>query len=133
MKQGVVADDLTRPFWEAANEGRLVIQHCVACDRLQHPPAQSCHRCGSKAALAWQEMSGRGRIYNYGVVHDCPIRLLQEDQPFNVAMITLDDDPGIQMYSQPARDARGPSAGRSGGRGGVRNHGERPEGARMAG
>ena len=70
MKQGVVADDLTRPFWEAANEGRLVIQHCTACDRLQHPPGQSCQRCGSKAALAWKEMSGRGRIYNYGVVHD---------------------------------------------------------------
>jgi hypothetical protein len=44
-------------------------------------------------------MSGRGTIYNYGVVHDCPVRLLQEDQPFNVAVIMLDDDPGIQMYS----------------------------------
>ena len=44
-------------------------------------------------------MSGRGTIYNYGVVHDCPVRLLQEDQPFNVAVIMLEDDPGIQMYS----------------------------------
>ena len=44
-------------------------------------------------------MSGTGHIYNYGVVHDCPIRLLQDDQPFNVAVIMLDDDPGIQMYS----------------------------------
>ena len=99
MKQGVVADDLTRPFWEAANEGWLVIQNCTDCDRLQHPPARNCHRCGSDAALAWKEMSGRGRIYNYGVVHDCPIRLLQQDQPFNVAVITLAEDPGIQMYS----------------------------------
>ena len=46
-----------------------------------------------------KQVSGRGRIYNYGVVHDCPIRLLQEDQPFNVAVVTLDEDPGIQMYS----------------------------------
>ena len=36
-KQGVVPDALTQPFWDAANEGRLVIQHCHACDRLQHP------------------------------------------------------------------------------------------------
>tara|TARA_B100001146_G_scaffold192031_1_gene177778 strand:+ start:220 stop:465 length:246 start_codon:yes stop_codon:yes gene_type:complete len=44
-------------------------------------------------------MSGRGTIYNYGVVHDCPVRLLQEEQPFNLAVITLEEDPGIQMYS----------------------------------
>jgi hypothetical protein len=99
MKQGVDSDDLTRPFWEAANDERLVIQNCTACDRLQHPPGPRCQQCGSDSALEWKEMSGRGRIYNYGVVHDCPIRLLQEDQPFNVAVIMLDDDPGIQMYS----------------------------------
>ena len=44
-------------------------------------------------------LSGKGKIYNYGVVYDCPVRLLQEDQPFNLAVITLDEDPGIQMYS----------------------------------
>ena len=99
MKQGVDPDDLTRPFWAAADEGRLVIQNCAACDRLQHPPGPRCRQCGSDGALEWKEMSGRGRVYNYGVVHDCPIRLLQEDQPFNVAVIMLDDDPGIQMYS----------------------------------
>lgn len=98
MKQGVVPDDLTRPFWEAANEERLVIQNCPACDRLQHPPAPSCAACGNEN-LDWKEVSGRGQIYNYGVVHDCPVRLLQEDQPFNVAIVTLDDDPGIQMFS----------------------------------
>ena len=97
-KQGVVPDDLTRPFWEAANERRLVIQKCTSCNHLQHPPARVCRVCGSDT-LEWKEMSGRGTIYNYGVVHDCPIRLLQEDQPFNVAVVMLAEDPGIQMYS----------------------------------
>ena len=99
MKQGVVPDDLTRPFWEAANENRLVVQNCVACDRLQHPPARQCPQCGSDTHLEWKPMRGRGTIYNYGVVHDCPIRLLQEDQPFNVAVVMLEEDPCIQMYS----------------------------------
>ena len=44
-------------------------------------------------------MSGRGDIYGYGVVYDCAVRLLKEDQPFNVAVIRLEEDPGIQMYS----------------------------------
>ena len=98
-KQGVTPDQLSQPFWDAANQERLVIQNCRACDRLQHPPAPACSQCGSGDELDWKDMSGRGTIYNYGVVHDCPVRLLQEDQPFNVAVIMLEDDPGIQMYS----------------------------------
>ena len=98
-KQGVEPDELTRPFWDAANDGRLVIQNCQACNKLQHPPVPICRQCRSGDNLEWKQMSGRGTIYNYGVVYDCPVRLLQEDQPFNVAMIMLDEDPGIQMYS----------------------------------
>ena len=98
-KQGVEPDGFSQPFWDAANAERLVIQHCSDCDRLQHPPGEVCRDCGEGGALGWQPVSGRGTIYNYGVVHDCPVRLLQEEQPFNLAVVTLDDDPGIQMYS----------------------------------
>ena len=98
-KQGVVPDELNKPFWDAANEERLVIQNCKACNRLRNPPAATCDQCGSMDNLEWRDMSGRGKIYNYGVVYDCPIRLLKEDLPFNLAMIMLDEDPGIQMYS----------------------------------
>ncbi len=98
-KQGVEPDELTREFWDAANEERLAIQNCKACDTLQHPPETRCHRCGAAGELEWKTMSGRGTIYHYGVVHDCPVALLQDDQPFNVAVIMLDEDPGIQMFS----------------------------------
>ena len=99
VKQGVIPDDLTRPFWEAADEGRLVIQNCTDCDRLQNPPLPACSACGLGDSLEWKRMSGRGKIYNYCVVYDTPVSSLHEDQPFNLAVIALDDDPGIQMYS----------------------------------
>ena len=99
VKQGVVPDELTAPFWDAANQSKLVIQNCRACNRLQHPPEWRCGKCGSGDSLGWEEMSGKGKIYNYGGVHDCPVRLLQDDQPFNLAVVMLDEDPGIQMYS----------------------------------
>ena len=98
-KQGVIPDELNKPFFDAANEGRLVIQNCKSCSRLIHPPAPACDQCGSGDNLDWKEMSGRGKIYNYGVVYDCPVRLLQDELPFNLAVIMLDEDPGIQMYS----------------------------------
>ena len=99
VKQGVVPDELTKPHFDAANEGRLEMQNCSACNRLQNPPMPTCSQCKSANNLEWKVMSGKGKIYNYGVAYDCPVRLLQEDQPFNLVVITLDDDPGIQMYS----------------------------------
>ena len=98
-KQGVVPDQLTQGFWDAANEGRLVVQNCTTCNRLQFPALAACDECGSGDSLEWKQVSGRGKIYNYGVVHDCPIALLKEDLPFNLAVIMLDDDPEILMYS----------------------------------
>lgn len=98
-KQSPVPDALDQPFWDACNEGRLVIQHCAACDRLQHPPQPRCAQCGSADHLGWRAMSGRGTIYSYGVVYDTPVAALQADQPYNLAIIQLDEDPGINMYS----------------------------------
>ncbi len=98
-KQGVVPDQLTQGFWDAANEGRLAVQNCTTCNRLQFPAQAACDECGSGDSLEWKQVSGRGKIYNYGVVHDCPIALLKEDLPFNLAVIMLDDDSEILMYS----------------------------------
>lgn len=98
-KQSPIADDLDKPFWDACNEERLVIQHCSACNRLQHPPQQMCFQCGSGRNLGWQPVSGRGTIHSYGVVYDTPVAAMQPDQPYNLAVIQLEDDPAINMYS----------------------------------
>ncbi len=98
-KQSPVPDAIDKPFWDACSEERLVIQHCSTCDRFQHPPQATCDACGSDHSLSWKPVEGRGTIYSYGVVYDSPIAVLQEDQPYNVAVIDLDDAPGINMLS----------------------------------
>ena len=98
-KQSPVPDALDKPFWDACNEGRLVIQNCTSCNRLQHPPRPACTQCGSAAHLEWRQVSGRGTIYGYIVVYDPPVTRLTDMQPFNVAMIQLAEDPGINMPS----------------------------------
>jgi uncharacterized OB-fold protein len=54
--------------------------------------------CG-QAMLEWKEISGRGRIQSRVVVYDTPVSTLIPDQPFNVATISLDDEPEIVMFS----------------------------------
>jgi len=44
-------------------------------------------------------MSGRGKIHGYCVSHDSRVMMLQKIQPFNLAVIELDDDPVIKMLS----------------------------------
>jgi len=94
-----VPDDLSRPFWDACNEGRLVVQCCKTCDRMQYPPENSCSECGSKSSLEWHEVSGRGTINGYVVVHDSRLRLWVPDQPYNVAIIHIEEDPTINFFS----------------------------------
>jgi uncharacterized OB-fold protein len=98
-KQSPIPDELDQPFWEACNEDRLILQYCDACDRFQYPPQATCEQCDSAADVRWREVAGRGTIYSYGVIYDTPIASLQEDQPYNCAVIDLDDAPGINMMS----------------------------------
>jgi uncharacterized protein len=98
-KQSPVPDELDQPFYAAANEDRLVIQHCARCDRFQHPPKPGCAECGAADGLSWREVEGNGTIYSYTVVYDTPVVCLQPDQPFSVALIDLDSCPGISMLS----------------------------------
>lgn len=98
-KQSPIPDDLDRPYWEAANNDRFVIQHCNRCNRNQFPPEPVCYQCKQADQLIWKQMSGKGTIYSYSVIYDTPIASLQADQPYNCAVIKLDDDPDINMLS----------------------------------
>lgn len=98
-KQSPVPDELSKPFWDACNEGRLIVQTCKACNRMQYPPEKVCAACGSAEHLEWRKVSGRGKIHSYCVMYDSRVRLLQADQPFNIALIALEDDPAIKFLS----------------------------------
>jgi uncharacterized protein len=93
-----VADEVSKPFWDAVNARRLVLQHCAACNKLQYPPQKTCQVCG-KSELTWKPVSGKGHIATYIVIEDGRLNRRMPDQPYNLAMITLDEDPTINFYS----------------------------------
>src|SRR5699024_1990343 len=41
-----ISDD-TRFFWDGLKKGKLLIQHCRSCGKLQHPPGPVCSHCQS--------------------------------------------------------------------------------------
>ncbi len=98
-KQIPVPNELGKPFWDAANEKKLVVQSCTSCGTLHYPPKQACDKCSSTAPLEWKEVKGQGHILEYFVIRDTRIRRLQADQPLNLAVITLDEEPGLNFLS----------------------------------
>ena len=97
-KQSPIPDDLDKPFYDACNEDRLVIQYCPNCSRYQFPPRRACGGC-LNGAIEWRQVSGRGRIQSRVVVYDTPVSVLIPEQPFNVATISLEEEPEVIMFS----------------------------------
>jgi uncharacterized OB-fold protein len=85
------ADD--QYFWDGVARGELLLQVCVDCGRLRHPPGPMCPRCRS---LHWttQEATGRGRVYTWLVSHH-PTE--PDAQPRIAALIELDE--GVRLVS----------------------------------
>ena len=94
-----VADELSQPFWDAVNQRRLVLQNCAACDQLQYPPQAACQVCSSPDSLEWKEVPGRGHISTYIVIEDGRLNRRMPDQPYNLALVTLDQDSTVNFYS----------------------------------
>jgi uncharacterized protein len=80
-------DEQSRPFWDAAKEGRFLIKSCGACSRAHWYPRKHCPFCGSSDTL-WIQASGRGKIYTYSVMR-------RAKPPYAVAYVTLDEGPTV--------------------------------------
>lgn len=83
------AINLDNAFWfEAAREHRLVVQRCLACKTLRHPPGPCCPECQS---FEWDtvEASGRGTLYSFVVAHHP--RHPAFDYPLLIAVVELDE------------------------------------------
>ena len=91
-----LANATTLPWWEAAAEHRLVVQHCTSCGRTRLPPAPICPECRS-ADSDWKQVSGAGEVYTYTIVHR-PIAAGQQ-LPFVIAVIALEDSGGLRIIS----------------------------------
>lgn len=91
-----VVQPWARPFWDAARQLKLVLQHCDACGRTIHYPRAACPHCGADD-LGWLEACGRGTIYSYTVVEANAPSAFAGDVPYVVAVIRLEE--GVQMLS----------------------------------
>jgi uncharacterized OB-fold protein len=89
---------LTRPFWEAAREGRLVIQRCGECGHYNHPPRTACDACLS-TSLAFEPVSGRGAVWSFTVMHQKSVAGFEDAVPYLTALVELEEQPLLLLVS----------------------------------
>lgn len=83
----------TKPFWDGARAGKLMLQFCKDTQRFQHYPRPVSIYTGSRN-LEWREVSGNGRIYACTIVR-VPGPGLQGRLPLSIATVELDE--GVRM------------------------------------
>jgi uncharacterized protein len=91
-------NELTRPFWEAAAAGRLVIQRCSACGYFNHPPKPLCDRCLSPE-LRFEQVSGSGTVWSYTVMHQQSVAGFEQSVPYVTVLVELDEQPMLLMVT----------------------------------
>jgi uncharacterized OB-fold protein len=84
----------SRPFWAAAREKRLVVPKCRSCGSVWFPPTLVCPSCGS-AVPEWIEVSGRGTVFSFVVMHRAYHPAFAGKVPYVVAVIQLEEGPRL--------------------------------------
>lgn len=88
---------LSRPFWEAAKEHRLVFQRCRVCGARVFYPRDICPgpECFGVGTLDWVQSSGRGWIYSYTISRQPAHPGFVPEVPYVFAIVELEE--GVRM------------------------------------
>ena len=80
------------PYWEHAKNEELTLPYCGDCDQVFYYPRHWCPACFNQD-LSWQQVSGKGKVYSFSVIHQSPLLSYQGDLPYVLAIIELDEGP----------------------------------------
>jgi uncharacterized protein len=84
----------TEAFWNAAKEGRLLIERCASCGTDGFPPRGMCRSCRSRDMVP-VEITGRGHVYSFTVNYQ---RWLPDlEVPYAIVLVEFDDHPGVRV------------------------------------
>jgi uncharacterized OB-fold protein len=90
---------LTAPFWEGANEGRLLIQRCQQCGTYIHLPRPICRNCLS-FDLQYEQVSGRATLYSFTITYRAFHPYYVDKVPYVLASVDLVEQAGLRFLSR---------------------------------
>ena len=89
--------DLTKPYWDGAALGELVIQRCATCARFIHFPEALCPSCGG-TDFTYEPVSGQGIVETFSVIHRSFVAAFADRTPYVIAWIALPEQEGLRAF-----------------------------------
>ncbi len=89
-------------YWEGAAAGKLLLQKCKSCGKVQFFPRVACVDCFSE--LDWIESKGTGKIHSFTLVRVPRNPAFKEDVPIYYINVILDE--GVIMESRLVGDSK---------------------------
>ena len=89
-----IDNEHTKPYWEAARRHALRMQRCPACGYVRFPPGKYCPECLDEND-EWVLLSGRGKVWSFGIYHHVFHQAFKQEIPYNVALVELDEGPRL--------------------------------------
>ena len=71
-----------------------MMPRCAACGNILWPSRPICPRCLS-TQLEWTELSGRGTVYAFSIMHDTFMRGFEP--PYVAADVELEEQPDVHL------------------------------------
>ena len=85
-------DAETQPFWDAAQDDRLLLRGCNSCGGVHFYPRRFCPSCWNDDVV-WEEASGRATLYTWSVVRSNDLPPFGERVPYVAAVVDLAEGP----------------------------------------
>jgi len=94
-------DEQSAAFWEAAQAHRLVLAHCDACQRINHPPDVVCGHCHHPAGRFHDAPVGTGAtVRSWITVRQAFLPGFDELVPFVLVDASLDADDDVRLIGR---------------------------------
>lgn len=90
-----VKSSFSAPWFEACNDGRLLLQRCGTCSQFQFYPRILCAHCGADTP-AWAEASGDATLASFTVVRRAVSKAYTT--PYVVALVQLAEGPQLMSH-----------------------------------
>ncbi len=87
-------------FYKFCGHDRLMAVKCTKCERLFVPPRIVCPDCYS-SSFRWTELSGRGKLQTYSVVHIAP-KKFNSQVPYTIGIVRLEE--GVSLPGRISLD-----------------------------
>lgn len=85
-----IATYISAPFWDGLKAGKILMQHCGACQKWTFYPRRHCSHCLSDQ-VEFREVSGEGTLYTYTVARIPTLPEFAGPEPQLLAVVELDE------------------------------------------